>query len=163
VRFAGLNLRTFSGVPAWSNVHARIVEGITDMMIYVTFEGIGVLRGVGILVLMLLREKAEEDAINTAHTKCSSAEHRVSNTPCSAEHRVFRFPARPHIFWSYLTSSEVSSVFYCSLPYRNNEFVKIRQGWDGREYFAAMESFLLNLMSSVYIAHLVGLDSPSLE
>jgi hypothetical protein len=54
----------------------------------VTFEGIDVLRSVGILVLILLRKKVEEDAVNAAHTECSSAEHRVSPTPCSAEHRV---------------------------------------------------------------------------
>ena len=36
--FVGLNLRTFSGVPAWSNVQARMVEGITDMMIYAALK-----------------------------------------------------------------------------------------------------------------------------
>lgn len=75
-----------------------MVEEITDMMIYVTFEGIDVLPSVGILVLILLKEEAEEDAINTAHTKCSSAEHRVSPTPCSAEHRVSSIPCTATYF-----------------------------------------------------------------
>lgn len=35
--FAGLNLRTFSGVPAWSKVQARMAEGIIDMIVYVAF------------------------------------------------------------------------------------------------------------------------------
>jgi hypothetical protein len=62
VGFVGLNLRTFSGVPAWSNIQARMVGGITDMIIYAAFEGFYVRRGMGMFVLLLLRNEAEEDA-----------------------------------------------------------------------------------------------------
>jgi hypothetical protein len=62
VGFVGLNLRTFSGVPAWSNVQARMVGGITDMIIYAAFEEVYVRRSMGILGLILLRNEAEEDA-----------------------------------------------------------------------------------------------------
>jgi hypothetical protein len=62
VGFVELNLRTFSGVPAWSNVQARMVGGITDMMVYAAFEEVYVRRSMGMLVLLLLRNEVEEDA-----------------------------------------------------------------------------------------------------
>jgi len=64
--------------------------------------------------------------LNTAHTECSSAEHRVSPTPCSAEHRVSSISLLGlKILLIFNQIRRVSRVFYCSLLYRrNNEFVK---------------------------------------
>ncbi len=145
--FVGLNLRTFSGVPAWSNVHARIVEGITDMMIYVILEVIDVLRGVGILVLIPLRGEAEEDLLTQPTQNVPQPNTGVFPVPAPPNTEFLRFPVRPHSFWSYLISFEECQVHFVYTFLSEDQLS--RQDWGGGKCFAAMGSFIPDWMSSL--------------
>ena len=140
--FVGLNLRTFSGVPAWSNVQARIVEGITDMMIY----------GMWDFWFSYFSGRRRRMMLLTQLTQ---------NVP-QPNTEFLQFPARPQNFWSHLTRSEDSQGwFYCSLLYqKNNEFVII--GTEENILRLWCRSYLIGCHQIILLAWF-GLGVPSLE